>query len=168
MKIPSATSNPGLLNRYRRAVSDLPGIVDIQARPESGSIVIRYNPKEEREFDRRFDSFAKEHLALSSAPPDDEVTRVAKQLEAGAELLSQRSSVAKAIFEGYRVLDRDLKLATGNTLDLKIVVAGGLAAYTFLKLGVEAGTPMWVTLGIFMLNHLAELHGEPPPAPNPG
>ncbi|MBV9827693.1 MAG: hypothetical protein JO001_18835 [Alphaproteobacteria bacterium] len=166
MKLPPGVSNNAVLHHERDALLGLPGVLDIQTRPESGSIILHYDPAQEREFERHFDVFAQEHLSSNSA--DDEVSRVAQQLEASAEFLAQRSSVAKAILDGCRVLDRDLKLATGNTLDLKIVVATGLAAYTFLELGLEAGTPIWVTLAIFALNHFAEMHGEPPPAPDPG
>jgi hypothetical protein len=166
MKVPSAKSNPDLLEVYREAFSAIPGIDSVKVKPESGSIIIHYDPRREREFERQFDSYAKQHLTMTAAPePDDEVGRVAKKIEAGAKFLAQRSSVANAIFECCTALDHDLKVLTGNTIDLKIVVAGGLAAYTFLELGVEAGTPMWVTLAIFSLNHFAKMHGEPPPAP---
>jgi hypothetical protein len=168
MKVPSAKSNPELLETYRQAFCAIPGIDSVKAKPESGSIIIHYDPRREREFERQFGSYARQYLTMTTSPdPDDEVARVAKKIEAGAQFLAQRSNVAKAIFESCAALDRDLKVLTGNTLDLKIVVAAGLAAYTFLELGVEAGTPMWVTLAIFSLNHFAEMHDEPPPAPVP-
>ena len=55
-----------------------------------------------------------------------------------------------------------MKLTTGNAIDLKVLLAGGLAAYTFWEIGAEAATPMWVTLALFSLNHFAELHSGLP------
>jgi hypothetical protein len=60
----------------------------------------------------------------------------------------------------FKALDRELKLGTGNNIDLKVVLAAGLAGYTFLLVGAEAATPMWVTLALFSLNHFVELHAN--------
>ena len=43
---------------------------------------------------------------------------------------------------------------------MKIVLAAGLAAYTFLEIGGNAATPMWVTLALFSLHHFAELQTD--------
>src|SRR5215469_466051 len=51
---------------------------------------------------------------------------------------------------------------TDNTIDLKVLVAAGLAAYAFIKVGVEASTPIWVTLALFAFNHFIELQGGRP------
>ena len=39
----------------------------------------------------------------------------------------------------------------------------GLAVYSFVEIGLEASTPLWVTLGIFSFNSFLTLHA---PAPN--
>ncbi len=160
MRVPSAKSNPEVLDSYREAFSSIPGVVSIRTRPETGSIVIHYDPKHEQEFQHNFDSSVSRYLSMApSVLPGDEVTELTKRIEMEADFLAAHSSVAKAIVEIFRGVDRELKIITGNTIDLKIVVAGGLAAYTFLYLGLEAGTPMWVTLAIFTVNHFVELRG---------
>ena len=77
-----------------------------------------------------------------------------------------------ALVSGFIPPRNKLKITTGNTVDLKIVLAGGLAAFTFLEIGATAATPMWVTLALFSLNHFAELQhphhaapGHQAPAP---
>ena len=69
--------------------------------------------------------------------------------------------------EFVKGVDHQLKTVTDNTIDLKIVLAVGLAGYTFMEIGAEAATPMWVTLVLFATNHFAELHnaGKPVSAP---
>jgi hypothetical protein len=91
---------------------------------------------------------------------DDEIDKIADKIEAEAEFLAAHSRLARTTVDFFKAFDRELKLATSNNLDLKIVLAGGLAAYTFLEIGAHAATPMWVTLGLFSLNHFAELHTD--------
>lgn len=56
-------------------------------------------------------------------------------------------------------------MATGNAIDIKLLLALGLVGFTFLEVGATASTPMWVTLAIFALNHFAEMHPARTPAP---
>jgi hypothetical protein len=101
-------------------------------------------------------------------PNRDEVNLLANKIKAEAEFFAERSELAKTTVDLFRNLDNQLKLTTGNTIDLKIVLAGGLAAYTFWEIGADAATPMWVTLALFSLNHFAELHsGLPAMATDP-
>ncbi len=36
----------------------------------------------------------------------------------------------------------------------------GLAAVTFIEIGATAATPVWVTIGLFSLNHFIELQAH--------
>jgi len=168
MRVPSAKSNPEILEVYRQALLAIPGIDKVHAKPESGSIVIHYDPKREREFEQHFDRCCDQHLTMATPDrPADEINEMASKIEAEAEFLAAHSKLARATVDWCKALDRELKSSSGNTVDLKIVLAVGLAAYTFLEIGGTAATPMWVTLALFSLNHFAELHGGLPAAPAP-
>ena len=41
-------------------------------------------------------------------------------------------------------------------LDLKIVLAVGIAGFTIFEVGATAATPVWVTLSVFALNHMIQ------------
>ena len=99
---------------------------------------------------------------MVEARPGDEIAKIADRIEAEAELLAAHSSAARATVDFFKALDRELRLLTGNTMDLKVLVAAGLAAYAFIKVGVEASTPIWVTLALFAFNHFIELQGDRP------
>lgn len=160
MKVPAGKNDPGILEAYREAFSLVPGILQVTTRPDTGSIVIQYDPEQEHHMHAHLGAAQAEHR------PDNEVAEVASQIEAEAEFLAEHSEFAKAALDFFRSCDRELKIATDNTIDLKIVLAGGLAAFTFLEIGAEAATPMWVTLALFSLNHFAELqHHQMRPAP---
>jgi hypothetical protein len=168
MKVPAAKFNPEILEVYREAFSAIPGITSVTAKPETGSIVIHYDPNRETEFQRNFQRHFDQHLdPVAPERPGDEIAQIASKIEAEAEFLAAHSRVARTTVDFCKSLDRELKLATGNTIDLKIVIALGLAAYTFFEIGGDAATPMWVTLALFSLNHFAELHGGLAAAPGP-
>jgi len=169
MKIPSAKSNPELLETYRVAFSTIPGIAKVEPRPETGSIVIHYDPRQEATFhDHLHHCCARQDTAVTTTkPPQTEVDQLASKIENEAEFLAQRSALAKVTVDFFKGFDRELKTVTDNTIDLKIVLAGGLAAFTFLEIGATAATPMWVTLALFSLNHFAEMQGGAHPAAAP-
>ena len=162
MKIPHARVNPAILELYREAFSAVPGIRTVNTKPDSGSIVIHYDPQREREFERHFSQYCGRNLTMAAARPrpDDEIGKIAREIETEAEFLAAHSNIARATVDFCKAFDRELKLATGNNIDLKIVLAVGLAAYTFLEIGGHAATPMWVTLALFSLNHFVELHTD--------
>jgi hypothetical protein len=158
MRIPHAKTNPEILQNYQEIFSAIPGITLVKAKPASGSIIIHYDPKREAEFEKHLSvASAQHHLSIAALKPGDEIDALATKIETEAEFLAQRSEIAKATVDFFRNLDGQLKVVTGNTIDLKIVLAGGLAVYTFWEVGPDAATPMWVTLALFSMNHFAEL-----------
>jgi hypothetical protein len=162
MKVPHAKLDPEALEFYREAFAGIPGVRSINTKPDTGSIVIHYDPNRENEFQRHFQQRSDEHLSMAepTVPPDDEVDKLAGKIAAEAEFLAAHSRLARSTVDLCKALDRELKLSTGNNVDLKIVLAVGLAAYTFLEIGGTAATPMWVTLALFSLNHFVELHTD--------
>ncbi|HML09241.1 MAG TPA: hypothetical protein VK432_00170 [Stellaceae bacterium] len=163
MKIPHARLNPEILELYRETFATIPGIQSVNTKPDSGSIVIHYDPNREHEFEHHFQQRSREHLHMVTeepAPPKDEVDALAGKIAAEAEFLAAHSKFARSTVDFCKAVDRELKLATGNNIDLKIVLAVGLAGYTFLEIGGAAATPMWVTLALFSLNHFVELHTD--------
>jgi Heavy metal associated domain 2 len=167
IKIPTAKGNHKAFDTYKAAISCLPGTKQVHAKPETGSIVIHYDSKSADFHEILHHCCASHDIAIHGERPGDEIDHLAKQIENEAEFLAQRSELAKMTVDFCKKLDRELKSASDNTIDLKIVLAGGLAAFTFLEIGAEAATPMWVTLALFSLNHFTELHGSSNPATAP-
>jgi hypothetical protein len=104
---------------------------------------------------------AGDHLQLRRRAPITEIDELENQLEEEAEYLAEHSQAARIIVDFCKSLDREVKRATNNAVDLKVLVPLGLAAYTFVEIGVEAATPVWLTLGLFALNHFVEMHAHP-------
>jgi hypothetical protein len=157
MKIPSAKNNPEILEVYKDAFSAIPGISFVNTKPATGSIVIHYDATRDAEFHRHLDTcFARQQMVVTTGRPGDEIDQMARKIQAEAEFLAEHSQLAKTTVEFCKKVDRELKMLSGNTIDLKITLAVGVAAYTFLEIGAGAATPMWVTIGLFAVNEFAE------------
>lgn len=159
MKIPHAKEDPTLLDVYCEAFGLIPGVTKVKAKPETGSIVIHYDHDERPDFEHHLHHHCSEHLTFGATPrPHDEIHDMADKIRTEAEFLAERSEIARVTVDFFRKFDQELKIATDNTVDLTIALAAGLAAFTFLEIGASAATPMWVTLALFSVNHIAELH----------
>ena len=167
IKIPAARGNPELLEQIRKVFAEIPGLERTRIKPEAGSIVLRYDPKDEATFEghliQRWQHLAPLMPARPKRPrhrelPGDEFDVVTRKVEAEAEFLARRSQAARVVVDFFKEADHYIKTATGNAIDLKIVLALGLAVATFVEIGAHAATPMWVTLALFALNHFLEMH----------
>jgi prefoldin subunit 5 len=106
---------------------------------------------------------------LTLQPPAlTDLEATAAMLEADAAFLASHSEVARRLIDGVNQLDTGIKRATNNNVDLKVLVPLGLALYAFMKAGVEAATPLWVTLGISSFHAFVVLHSAHPGAQGEG
>jgi hypothetical protein len=161
MRIPAAKGNDVLLEQIKRALSPIPGVHSIEVNPSTGSVIMHYHPDVHEELTDSLHVHARDHFVLPRRAPVTEIDELENQLEEEAEYLAEHSDAARAVVDFCKGLDREVKRATNNAVDLKVLVPLGLAAYTFLEIGVEAATPVWLTLGLFALNHFVEMHAHP-------
>jgi cation transport ATPase len=160
MKVPSAKGDEGALAQIAEALKAIPGVHGVAANTATGSVVVEYDPHCHFDFHQTLELHGKEHLALPQRAPVTEADELANTIEEEAKFLAEHSHVARAIIEFCKAMDRGVKQATGNAIDLKVLFPLGLAVYTFLELGFEAATPVWLTLGFFSLNHFVDMHSH--------
>lgn len=156
LKIPSAKGNPELLRQISDTFGVIPGIEHITVNPTTGSVVLHYDTDQHHEFHGHFH----EHVgrAHDYEPPATQIDEIARKIEEEAEYLARNSETARAFVDFCKRVDSDIKLATGNLIDLKIVLAVGIIGFAVLEIGPAAATPVWVTLTIFALNHFIAMH----------
>ena len=154
MTIPAGKGNPELLEQIKQTFSIIPGIERVAINPTTGSVVLHYDEDRHDEFHGDF----QQHLSVVHKPPSNEIDEIARKFEEEAEFLAEHSHAARAVVDFFKDLDRRVKAATGNIIDLKIVLAIGIIGFTVLEVGASAATPVWVTLVIFSLNHFIEMH----------
>jgi len=165
MKVSDAKGNPEQLDEIKQTFSLIPGIEQVDVNPDTGSIILRYDPDRHDDFHAGFCRQCDQHHAHGHAgahhqPPTNEIDALANKIEQEAEFLAQHSKAARAVVDFCKRADREIKVATGNMLDLKMVLAIGVVGFTVFEVGATAATPVWVTLSLFGLNHFIEMQSE--------
>lgn len=162
LKVSAARANPSVLEEIRKSIADLPGVTGVHTNSRAGSILIHYSPKADADFHAELTEHGGKTGGFMLEPPGlSEVDEMAQRIEAEAEFLSQHSDTARIIVDAVKRLDVNIKRATHNAVDLKVLLPLGLAAYSVVEIGLEASTPLWVTLGIFSFNSFISLHSPP-------
>jgi hypothetical protein len=164
MKIPAGKGNPELLKQISETFAVIPGIEEVVVNPTTGSVVLRYDVDRHDEFHGSFQGHYQNHAAPNGGQhgADTELDKLTNSIEAEAEFLASHSHAARVVVDFVKKLDREIKVASGNTIDLKIVFAVGIICFTVFEVGATAATPVWVTLAIFTVNHFIQMHEQQP------
>jgi Heavy metal associated domain 2 len=161
MKVSGAKGNPEQLDEIKQTFSLIPGIEHVDVNPDTGSVILRYDPDRHDDFHAGFHHHCNQHHGHAPRrPPNNEIDALASKIEEEAEFLAQHSEAARAVVDFCKRADREIKVATGNMLDLKMVLAIGVVGFTVFEVGATAATPVWVTLTLFGLNHFIEMQTE--------
>jgi hypothetical protein len=162
LKIPSAKGNADLLEQIKDTFGVIPGVENIDINPMTGSVVLFYDVDRHDEFHGAFQEQHGGRAAEQHRPPNSEIDDLADKIEREAEFLADHSHAARLVVDFFKQVDRQIKIASGNTIDLKIVLAVAIIGFTVFEVGAGAATPVWVTLVIFSLNHFIEMHALAP------
>lgn len=155
VRLPRAQRDPRLLRELRDFVASLGGVRHVEINPMTGSILIHYHPESEEQIHNLLRSQA----AAFEVPPElTDVDELANRIEREAEFLAAHSELALRVVQLVKAVNHEVRVATDNTLDLKVLLPGGLALWAFLKAGADISTPLWVTLAIFSFNSFVSLH----------
>lgn len=143
---------PGRLRLERNSITlekiqKLSGVLTIT---ESGnSVIIQYNTSS---------NFVNEFDQLTEAHHLTELDELFEVIEDEANYLKEHSDGAKFVIEAIEHLDTNIRKSTNNLFDLKLGLVGGLAVATIVGIGLEAATPVWVTISIFGVHHFFDIH----------
>jgi hypothetical protein len=165
MKIPAGKGNADLLKQISEIFAVIPGIEEVTVNPTTGSVVLHYDTDRHDEFHGSFQQHYAAHSGAHAGTngmhgADTELDKLTNSIEAEAEFLASHSHSARVVVDFVKMLDREVKRATNNTVDLKIVFAIGIIGLTVFEVGATAATPVWVTLAIFTVNHFIEMHPQ--------
>jgi hypothetical protein len=166
MKIPAGKGNADLLQQISETFAVIPGIEEVKINPVTGSVVLYYDTDRHDEFHGSFRGHYEAHGGGQAATngathgADTELDKLTNSIEAEAEFLARHSHSARAVVDFVKQIDHEIKRATNNNLDLKIVFAVGIICLTVFEVGATAATPVWVTLAIFTVNHFIQMHEQ--------
>src|SRR5579871_4839611 len=152
LKVPGVKDSPELVDQIKQMFNAIPGIEEVTVNPTTGSVVLHYDT----DHHDQFHGHLQHHTGGHYKPPTNEIDSLANKIEEEAEYLAEHSHTAKVVVDYFKDFDHQIKIATGNVVDLKIVLAAGIAGFTIFEVGASAATPVWVTLSIFALNHMIQ------------
>jgi cation transport ATPase len=162
LKLHDAKGNHRFLESVQQSLSPVAGVRNVEVNSATGTIVVHYDETKLPDFAQKLADHGESEGLFSLEPAElSEVDAIANKLQREAQFLAQHSDVAKSAVDFVSQIDRALKNATNNTVDLKVLLPMGLAIYAFLELESDITTPLWVTLGIFSFNSFVSLHHPP-------
>ncbi len=153
-----------MLGELREFVQQLGGVQHVEVNPVTGSIVVHYQPESHADISNLLQRAQQEEQQRQpqdgfEQPPElTDADALADQIEKEAEFLAAHSELALHVVNAVKSLNTSIREATGNTVDLKVLLPAGLAVWAFFKAGADVSTPLWVTLGIFSFNSFVALH----------
>jgi hypothetical protein len=156
VRLPRSSRRPDILRDLHGFIRGLGGVREVEINPLTGSILVHYEPESAAEVESLL---ARGASSGWEAPPElTDVDELADRIEREADFLAAHSELALHIVHAVKALNSAVREASGNTVDLKVLLPAGLAVWAFWKHGAEASTPMWVTLAIFAINSFLTLH----------
>jgi hypothetical protein len=119
LKVPHGKGNPDAPNAVADSFRGIPGINRVETNPVTGSVVLNYDPDRQVEFAGHFGRRSADVEGWAAKPPPTDIDKFAATIESEAEFLAQHSAGARAFVEFCKRLDHDIKMASGNNIDLK-------------------------------------------------
>lgn len=156
IKIPSAKADPEFLEQARAALSALPGVIEVSSNPLTGSLLVLHLP--ETQLDLKAAGAGHDGISLPFVIDEPPQTASASSHRKHRRRGPRQSMVAHAVAEAVRDVDDAVRDATGNVLDLKVLlpIVAGVLGLTLI--GRSRRTPIWLTLMMFAFSSFMTLH----------
>src|ERR1039457_5873769 len=146
LKLHDAKGNYRFLESVQQSLSPVAGVRNVEVNSATGTIVVHYDETMLPDFAQKLADHGESADLFSLEPAElSEVDAIANKLEREAQVLAQHSEVARSAVDFVSQIDQALKQATGNTVDLKVLLPLGLAIFAFLELESDITTPLWLT-----------------------
>ena len=159
LTVENLKNHPESLEEIRKAIAPMQGVRRVEVNAATGSVTVHYDPALYSQFHDQLRAQGKASGTFDLDPPTiGEGGEMIKSVQEEAAFLSRHSDTARTIVNVFDSLNQFVKRATDNNVDLKVLLPLGLAVYSFLEVGTEVSTPLWVTLGIFSFNSFVALH----------
>jgi cation transport ATPase len=154
MKVPTAKGDPEAMRAIADSFAAVPGVESVSVNPTTGSLTLKYSATRQVEVHANLGA----RIGDDYKPPETEIDKLTDNIAREAEFLAEHSHTARMIVDFFTRLDAAIKRNTGNYVDLKIILAAVIVGGTIFEVGMSAATPVWLTLAVFSVNHMVQLH----------
>lgn len=154
LRVPAAKGHPELLQRMAAAARSATDVKSVEYNPVTGSVLIYHAPA------------AYKSLEALASILGDSTLRVSMRNSRPATGRSGRarrgrpgpSAAAQAITSFFESVDSEVREATDNEIDLKVLLPLTAGVLGFIAFSQKAATPLWLTLMIFAFHSFLTLH----------
>jgi heavy-metal-associated domain-containing protein len=159
VRIPAGARNPPVLDQIKASIASVPGVRRVDVNTAIGSMVVHYDAAQTDDFIETVKRHGLDTKLFELVDPEiGAVAEAVDAIEAETEELAAHSATARTLVQFVSGLNDEVKRATNNALDLKVLVPLTLAGYSLLHHRSKLSTPMWVTLGLFSFTSFVALH----------
>jgi hypothetical protein len=159
VRIPAGARNTPVLDQIKASMASMPGVRRVDVNAPIGSMVVHYDAAQADDFIETVKRHGLDTKLFELVDPEiGEVAEAVDAIQAETEELAAHSATARTLVQFVTGLNDQVKHATNNTLDLKVLVPLTLAGYSFLHHRAKASTPLWITLGLFSFSAFVALH----------
>jgi hypothetical protein len=157
IRVPEAKRRPAFLENLRQLILSTPGVETVDCNSLTGSLLIHYSLRSGKGLPAFLSAPDRSTAPLlidpppQSSPPRQKGRRRAPQPK-------EPSEAAKAIMEFFADMDDFVRTATGNQLDLKVLLPLVVGSASLLLFPHTISTPLWITLMIFTFSSFLVLH----------
>jgi hypothetical protein len=156
VRIAALREDPDLVGRVREQFTTFPGVTRVETTPETGSLLVSYEPAEFSE--ERFAATARDTGLFDLSPPLPEPAIQGQPRPRGAR--------GAAVYAGWERANRWVEQVTGGVFDLRVLVPLALVVWAVRQILVErpaVRTP-WYTLLWYAFGLFTRFNPEPKPA----
>lgn len=147
LKVPVGKGDPALLEKIAGVIRSISEVRAVDCNPLTGSLLVTYAPS-------AYAGFSAKLMACSNSEAGFRVQSYAPRSSNNA---IGHSIVAEAIKRFFQGLDRVIGQATGNLLDLKVLLPLAAISIALVMMPRTLGTPLWVTLTLFAFTSFVAL-----------
>jgi hypothetical protein len=156
LKLPDTKKNLDLLETIRKALAGIPGAESVEANPLTGSVLLQYDPVLNGTVRQQIARIGEETglFALMQSQP----SHLSEPVEGIGNYVAVPSRAAEAIIDEVGKVNKQIKYASDNTVDLNVLLPMGVALYSASLIAKRLATPRWLTLAIFSFNSFMSLN----------
>ena len=157
LKIPAAKGRPDLLRQIVATATSASGIKSVEYNSLTGTVLIHYVPTAYQSLEALGSALGDSSLRVSVHASRPAASAHSRRVHRGPR--AEPSIAAKSITSLFRSLDQEIREATGNEIDLKVLLPLAAGVLGFIAFRRKAATPLWLTLLIFAFHSFLTLHG---------
>jgi hypothetical protein len=159
LQVSGAKGQPDFFQQVDKVAKSVKGVRSVSTRPVTGSVIVDYDNRDPEVEDRLKVALHEASTLLSFAIPEvGEAEEIWKIAESDAEYIAEHSRIAASLIDAMESISQEVKRATHNIVDLKLLLPLGLAGYGLFFIDREKNSLAWSLLLLGSLHTFIVLH----------